>query len=204
MPLASPAVQTGFPEAGVTVLFFLLGLLTLIAGAEVLVRGASRLALSFGISPLVVGLTIVALGTSSPELAVSAQSAFAGKTDLAVANVVGSNIFNILGVLGASALVSPNMLTISPSMMVLDIPVMLAVAVACLPIFMTGHSIARWEGGVFLGYYVAYTTWLVLAAKQHDALQTYGSIMISFVLPITLITLVILVVRHLNSGRDGP
>lgn len=187
-----------------TVLFFLLGLLTLIAGAEVLVRGASRLALSFGISPLVVGLTIVALGTSSPELAVSVQSAFAGKTDLAVANVVGSNIFNILGVLGASALVSPNMLTISPSMMVLDIPVMLAVAVACLPIFMTGHSIARWEGGVFLGYYVAYTTWLVLAAKQHDALQTYGSIMISFVLPITLITLVILVVRHLNSGRDGP
>jgi cation:H+ antiporter len=204
MPLASPAVQTGFPEAGVTVLFFLLGLLTLIAGAEVLVRGASRLALSFGISPLVVGLTIVALGTSSPELAVSVQSAFAGKTDLAVANVVGSNSFNILGVLGASALVSPNMLTISPSMMVLDIPVMLAVAAACLPIFMTGHSIARWEGGVFLGYYVAYTTWLVLAAKQHDALQTYGSIMISFVLPITLITLVILVVRHLNSGRDGP
>ncbi len=86
---------------------FLSGLVALIVGAELLVRGASRLALSFGISPLVVGLTIVAFGTSSPELAVSVGAALEGRTDIAVGNVVGSNIFNVLFILGLSALITP-------------------------------------------------------------------------------------------------
>ena len=88
-------------------LLFLLGLGLLVAGAELLVRGASRLALSFGISPLVVGLTIVAFGTSAPEVAVSVGAVLEGKTDIAIGNVVGSNIFNILFVLGISALIVP-------------------------------------------------------------------------------------------------
>ncbi|HWS13565.1 MAG TPA: sodium:calcium antiporter, partial [Rhodocyclaceae bacterium] len=85
------------------ILFFVLGLGALVLGAELLVRGASKLALSFGISPLVVGLTVVAFGTSSPEMAVSVQSALSGQVDLALGNVVGSNIFNVLFILGVSA-----------------------------------------------------------------------------------------------------
>jgi cation:H+ antiporter len=73
---------------------------------------------------------------------------------------------------------------------------MLAVALACLPIFMTGHEIARWEGGVFIGYYAAYVAYLILAAQQHDALQTYSTAMMSFVIPITLITLVVVMLRQ--------
>ncbi|MDP3287266.1 MAG: sodium:calcium antiporter, partial [Methyloversatilis sp.] len=103
-----------------TFLLFGLGLVALIAGAELLVRGASKLALSFGISPLVVGLTIVAFGTSSPELAVSVQSAWNGKTDMAVANVVGSNIFNVLFILGISAAIVP--LAVSRQLIRFDVP----------------------------------------------------------------------------------
>ncbi len=90
-----------------TILMFLAGLAGLIAGAELLVRGASKLALSFGISPLVVGLTIVAFGTSSPEMAVSVGAVMDGRTDIAIGNVVGSNIFNVLFILGLSAIITP-------------------------------------------------------------------------------------------------
>ncbi|MDP4638885.1 MAG: sodium:calcium antiporter, partial [Verrucomicrobiales bacterium] len=88
-------------------LFLLAGLVFLIWGAELLVRGASRIATAVGISPLVVGLTVVAFGTSSPELAVSVMSAFKGQADLAIGNVVGSNIFNILLILGISSVIVP-------------------------------------------------------------------------------------------------
>ena len=84
-----------------------LGLVLLVAGAEALVRGASKLALSLGISPLVVGLTIVAFGTSAPEMAVSVQAAQTGQVDIAIGNVVGSNIFNVLFILGVSAVIAP-------------------------------------------------------------------------------------------------
>ncbi|MEQ1631931.1 MAG: sodium:calcium antiporter, partial [Planctomycetota bacterium] len=89
------------------ILFFCLGLVALVIGAELLVRGSSRLALSFGVSPLVIGLTIVAFGTSAPEVAVSVGSALKGNSDIAIGNVVGSNIFNVLFILGASALITP-------------------------------------------------------------------------------------------------
>ncbi|HEX9769701.1 MAG TPA: hypothetical protein VGA50_11050 [Kiloniellales bacterium] len=88
-------------------LFFALGLAALILGAEALVRGASRLALTLGISPLVVGLTVVAFGTSSPEMAVTVGAALGGRIDVAVGNVVGSNILNVLLILGLSALIAP-------------------------------------------------------------------------------------------------
>ena len=88
-------------------LVFAAGVFALVVGAEALVRGASRLALAFGVPPLVVGLTVVAFGTSSPELAVSVGAALDGNPDLAIGNVVGSNIANILVILGASALIAP-------------------------------------------------------------------------------------------------
>jgi len=120
------------------------------------VRGASALGAAARISPLVVG-TFVAYGTSAPEFVVSLQSSLRGQPDIALGNVVGSNVFNILGVLGVSGLVSGQGVAVTGAALLLDIPVMIAVAVACLPIFFTGHRIARWEGGLFFGFFLAYS-----------------------------------------------
>lgn len=184
-------------------IWFIPGLIALVLGAELLVRGASKLALSFGISPLVVGLTVVAFGTSSPELAVSVQSAWTGRVDIALANVVGSNIFNILAVLGVSASIAPGELLVPPSMPAFDLPVMVAVTVACLPIFFTGHLIARWEGGLFLAYYMTYTAYLILDASEHDAQSGFSTMMSGFVLPLTAVTLIVLAWRHWHRRRSG-
>ena len=117
--------------------------------------------------------------------------------------MVGSNIFNILGVLGLTSLVAPGGIEISTAALKFDIPVMIAVAVACLPIFFTGNVIARWEGGLFFAYYIAYTTYLILAATQATMTRTVGTIMIGFVIPITAITLVIGVVRRVRDrGKE--
>jgi cation:H+ antiporter len=117
---------------------FIAGLIGLVAGAELLVRGASKLALSWGISPLVVGLTIVAFGTSAPEVAVAVEAVLDGRTDIAIGNVVGSNTFNILGGLGISGLVAADGLSLAPAVLNFDIWVMLAVAFASLPVFISG------------------------------------------------------------------
>lgn len=199
----APALPSGpLPPTDMNLLLFLAGLAALVVGANLLVRGASRLALSFGLSPLVVGLTVVAFGTSAPEMAVSVGAALDGRTDIAVGNVVGSNTFNILGCLGLSAMAGDGGLAVAPSILAFDVWVMLAVALACLPIFMTGREIARWEGGVFVAYYAAYTAYLVLAAQQHDALPVFSQAMLSFVLPITVVTLVVVLLRRPAAGPD--
>jgi cation:H+ antiporter len=154
-----------------------------------------------GVSEVVVGLTIVAAGTSLPEVATSVIATIKGERDIAVGNVVGSNIFNILAVLGISSTVAPSGLVVADSMMAFDLPVMVAVAVACLPIFFTAHTISRWEGWLFLGYYIAYTLYVVLAATQHDALHGYSRVMSWFVLPLTAVTLALLAWR---SWRTRP
>jgi cation:H+ antiporter len=104
-----------------------LGLVTLVGGAELLVRGASRVALRFGLSQLVIGLTVVAFGTSAPELAVSVQSGLAGQSGLAIGNIVGSNIFNLLMVLGLSALIVP--LVVQQRLMHVDVPLLCGLSV---------------------------------------------------------------------------
>ncbi len=183
------------------------GLLLLVYGSEWLVTAAVSFAKAMGVSDLVIGLTVVAAGTSMPEVATSITAAIKGERDIAVGNVVGSNTFNILGCLGVSGLVAGGMpagdaLQVAPALLSFDIWVMLAVALACLPVFMSGHQIARWEGGVFLLYYVAYVAYLILAAQQHDALQPYSWAMMSFVLPLTLITLVVVLLRQ-RSARPS-
>jgi cation:H+ antiporter len=329
-------------------LMFVGGLVLLVVGANALVRGASKLALSFGISPLVVGLTIVAFGTSAPEVAVSVGAVLDGNPDIAIGNVVGSNIFNVLFILGISALITPLIVNIqlirqevpimlgasllllalgldgtlsfldgavlfallivytvflvvqsrretqaakdeyaaevkpaeagawddklpmqlllivvglaalvfgseylvtaaisfakamgvsdlvigltivaagttfnilgclglsglvsgdmglamAPSLLAFDIWVMLAVALACLPVFMTGREIARWEGAVFLGYYVAYVAYLIMASQQHAALPAFSGVMMSFVVPITIVTLVVAMFGSRSKPAD--
>jgi cation:H+ antiporter len=188
---------------GVQVLLILGGLALLVLGARWLVEAAILFARYLGVSELVIGLTIVAAGTSLPEVATSILAAIRGERDIAVGNVVGSNIFNILAVLGASAVVGPTTLAVSPAVLAFDIPVMVAVAVACLPVFFTGSLIARWEGLLFLGYYVAYTAYLILLAARHDVLGPFSAVMGGFVMPLTAITLLVLAHRHARAGRSA-
>ena len=173
------------------------GLAALVFGSEYLVTAAVSFAKALGVSDLVIGLTIVAAGTSMPEVATSVMAAIKGERDIAVGNVVGSNTFNILGCLGLSGLVAGSAgLAVPASVLNFDIWVMLAVALACLPVFLTGREIARWEGAVFLAYYAAYVAYLILAAQQHDALGAYSSVMMGFVIPLTVITLVVVLLRR--------
>ena len=177
------------------------GLVALVFGSDYLVQASVSFAKSMGVSDLIIALTIVAAGTSMPEVATSLTAAIKGERDIAVGNVVGSNTFNILGCLGISGLVSGDLgLVMAPSLLAFDIWVMLAVALACLPVFMTGREIARWEGGVFLGYYFAYVTYLILAAQHHDALPSYSSVMLSFVLPLTTLAFVVGIMRSKTSA----
>lgn len=181
------------------------GLAALVLGSDFLVEASVELARAIGVSDLVIGLTIVAAGTGMPEVATSLAAALKGERDIAVGNVVGSSTFNILGCLGLAGLVSGNAgLVVAPSLLAFDIWVMLAVALACLPVFMTGREIARWEGGIFLGYYLAYVAYLILAAQQHDALQAFSGLMLGFVVPLTLVTLVVVLIRRPAAPGAAP
>ena len=181
---------------GVQALLILAGLALLVTGAHWLVEAAVGFARALGVSELVIGLTIVAAGTSLPEVATSVMAALRGERDIAVGNVVGSNIFNILAVLGLSASVAPADLAVAPAMLAFDLPIMVAVAVACLPVFFTGARVNRGEGALFLMLYAAYTVYLVLHATHHDALYGYSVVMGGFVLPLLAATLIVLAVRH--------
>jgi len=178
------------------------GLALLVIGSRWLVNGAVALATALGVSDLVISLTIVAAGTSLPEVATSVVAALKGERDIAVGNVIGSNIFNILAVLGLSALVSPG-LAVSAQANQLDIPVMLAVAVLCLPVFFTGGRIARLEGLLFLGYYALYLGYLVLTAAAPHAAVPYRNVSLRVVLPLTLVTITLTAARQVRAARRG-
>ena len=201
-----PATAGGWDSRlPVQLLLIVVGLGLLVVGSEWLVSAAVTFAKALGVSDLIIGLTIVAAGTSMPEVATSITAAVKGERDIAVGNVVGSNTFNILGCLGISGLVSGDMgLTMAPALLNFDIWVMIAVALACLPVFMTGHEIARWEGGVFVAYYAAYVAYLILLAQQHDALGTYSAAMMSFVVPLTVITMIVVLLRRGSQPNHIP
>ena len=177
-------------KASIPVQFVLIvvGLGMLVLGSRWLVNGAVEVATRLGVSELVIGLTVVAAGTSLPEVATSVLASLRGQRDIAVGNVVGSNVFNLLGVLGVAGALSTG-IVIPAAALSFDLPVMTVVALACLPIFFTGMVITRWEAGIFLGYYVAYSTYLILRAAEHDALDEFGAILLWFVVPLTLLTL---------------
>lgn len=185
----------------VDVVFVVLGLVMLVYGAGFLVDGAVALAKELGVSELLIGLTVVAVGTSLPEIATSIIASLRGERDIAVGNVVGSNIINLLGVLGMSALVSPRGIAVDPGALRLDIPVMIAASVACLPIFFRGYRIVRWEAALLLVHYIAYVVYLVLRAMGHAVLVHYTWFMLAFVLPLTTTTLIVILVREFRAGR---
>jgi cation:H+ antiporter len=181
----------------------ILGLLLLGIGAQWLVDGAVVVARAFGVSELIIGLTVVAIGTSLPEIATSVLASIRGERDIAVGNVVGSNIINILGVLGITGLLSPTAIQVPTEAIVFDLPILIATAVACLPIFFHRQMIMRWEGFLFLGYYLAYVAYLVLAANQAPALRVFSSAMLLFVIPLTVLTISIITMQNIHRSWQG-
>ena len=172
------------------------GLALLVVGARWLVSGAVTLATAIGVDDAVIGLTIVAAGTSLPEVAASLVAAARGHRDMAVGNVLGSNMFNLTIILGTTAVIADGVL-VPTGVVTFDLVVMVAVAMACLPIFITGHRIARWEGALFLAYYAAYTGYLVMDAAGHERLPHLRDALVFFALPLTVVTVVVLAARGL-------
>ncbi|MBP3558063.1 MAG: calcium/sodium antiporter [Thermoguttaceae bacterium] len=138
-----------------------LGLALLVVGAKFFVGGAVTIARAIGVSELAIGLTLVALGTSLPELTVSAIATFRGETDVALGNVVGSNICNILLILGGTVLLVSGGIGISAQSLYVDLPIMLGAAALCGWFCFTGHKIQRWEGAMFLAAQIAYSVYLM-------------------------------------------
>lgn len=143
-------------------------LVVLYFGADFLVKGSASLSVRLGISPLVVGLTVVAFGTSAPELLVSVQSALAGNSAIAVGNVMGSNIFNVCAILGISAMICP--LRVNPRLIRLDVPVMLVATLLFVLLFRDG-SFGRWAGILFFAGICAYMVYCACKAKRGEAAE---------------------------------
>lgn len=181
--------------------FIIGGSSLLILGSRWLVNSAVTIAEYFQVSKLLIGLTIIALGTSLPELATSVVASLRGERDIAVGNVLGSNIFNILAVLGIAGIVAPNGINVSPAIINFSAPVAIAVAFACLPIFYSGKQIDRWEGLLFLFYYLAYNGYLILDAINHPILPLYVNIMLFVIIPLTIIGLVVATIMEKLGER---
>jgi cation:H+ antiporter len=185
----------------------LVGLLLLLLGSQVLVWGATTAARGLGVSQTLIGLTIVAAGTSMPELVTSLVAAYRGQTDLAIGNVVGSNLMNLLLILGSCALVmgGPG-LPVDPLLVARDMPVMLVTTLACLPIFWTKGVISRLEGAILVGLYVLYLLEQLLSTTGSDVLDEFRLVVLVVVLPLLLVFLVSQMIRwqaRLQRQRSG-
>ena len=168
-----------------------LGLVILVAGSQFLVGSATDIATEIGVSDLVIGLTVVAVGTSLPELTTSFLASYRGQRDIAVGNVVGSNLFNLMCVLGLTGLVAPD-----------PVPVADSSTVVLLPIVWKGFRIQRWEGLVLAAFYVVYVTFLILDSGDSQAVDVVGPIAL-VVTPLVLLgfTLAALQARR---QRESP
>ncbi len=171
------------------------GLVVLVVGSQLLVNGATDIAEAAGISDLVIGLTVVAIGTSLPELATSILAALRGQRDIAVGNVIGSNLFNLMSVLGLTSIVSSDGIPVSDVSLRLDFPVMLAATVVLVPIVWNGFQIKRWEGVVLISFYAAYVAYLALDASDSSAADVVG--------PATLIVAPLVAMTFVVSGVQG-
>jgi cation:H+ antiporter len=198
-PDSDPGPTPGSRRHALNVALLVVGVALLVVGADWLVEGATRIATERGVPEMVIGLTVVAVGTSLPELATTVIAALRGQRDMAVGNAVGSSIFNIGAVLGVSSLLAPDGIPVAESAIRFDIPIMIAVSVALLPVIYTGFEIRRWEGALFVGLYAAYTVYLLMNATDHERLPAYSAVMLGFVLPTVAIGLGALAV--FDAGR---
>jgi cation:H+ antiporter len=139
------------------------GIVVIIVGAELLVEGAVEGARSLGVSDAVVGLTVVAIGTSAPELVTTIVSTLRGDRAIAIGNLLGSSVYNIALVLGVTILAAPSGIPIPDEVVGGDLLLLAAAAIACIPAFVAGQRISRIEGGLFVASYVGYLVWLIVA-----------------------------------------
>jgi cation:H+ antiporter len=187
---------------GRDVVVIVAGLAVLLLGARWFVDGASEMARNFGVSELVIGLTIVAVGTSLPEVATSVVAAMRGEPDFVVGNVVGSNLMNILCILGTTSLVAPGGIEVPGPVEEFDLPIMIGAAFALLPLTLAGGRLGRRGGAFFLGVYVLYSTALFLRATESGALPTFRTVMLGFALPLVTGALIVIFVRGLLRRRE--
>ncbi len=187
---------------GPALLKLLAGLAVLVWGSQILVKGASAVALDLGVSKTLIGLTIVSAGTSMPELVTSIVAAFKGRTDLAIGNVVGSNLLNQLVILGSCGLVSgARGLRVDPTLIGRDLPIMVATTLACLPIFWSGGVITRREGAMLLGLYGLYLLDQILPLTQPALAGPVRLFSLAVVIPLVLIYLAFQCQRFWRGSR---
>ncbi|HEX8589413.1 calcium/sodium antiporter [Pseudomonas sp.] len=171
------------------------GLALLTFGSHLLVGAAVSVALDLGLSERVIGLTVIAVATSLPALMTSLVAALRGERDIAVGNIIGSNLFNLLGVLGITALISTGPLSISPNALDFDLPVMLGVAALCVPLFYSGYRISRLEGLLLLGLYAVYGLHIVSFTTGMPLAERLERLMIHYALPVIALCVVVGTVR---------
>lgn len=183
----------------INIFWVVLGLTLLVVGSNFLVDAAVGIARKMGVSELVIGLTLIAAGTSMPEVATSIVATIRNQRDIAVGNVVGSNISNILAILGVASILPPDGINVSAQFVRFDIPVMIGVAIICYPIFLTNHRINRWEGAVIFSYYVAYTVYLILQNQRSAMLPQYEHVMAQYLLPLSLVVLMVSFIMNVTA-----
>lgn len=183
------------------ILLILIGLGMLTFGSDLLVHGAVAIAQALGVSETIIGMTVVTIGTTAPELSACLAAAWQGEKDIAVGNIVGSNIFNVLAVLGMGGIVAPHGIAVDANMAAFAIPVMVAVCFSCLPIFFAGQAIRRWEGILFLAYFALYLAYLIME-EIHDArIMTLQHAVLWFIAPLTVLTLTVSAWRELKKRK---
>ncbi|MCD5993272.1 calcium/sodium antiporter [Pseudomonas sp. CDFA 602] len=182
-PRHGQAITTEKPRALTRIAMLASGLLMLTTGGHLLVDASVVIAINLGLSERIIGLTVIAVGTSLPALMTSVIAAFRGERDIAVGNVIGSNVFNLLGVLGVTALMAPVPLTISPNALAFDLPVMLGVALLCVPLFYSGYRIDRIEGVFLLSLYLTYGLHIISISTGMLLAERLENAMLSFILP---------------------
>lgn len=196
--------RTGAGHAALDLVMIAGGLGLLVLGSRWLVAAAVVMARALGVSELAIGLTIVAAGTSLPEAATSIVASVRGERDIAVGNIVGSNIFNVLMVLGVTGLVSPEGVPVSSAALGFDIPVMIAVSLACLPVFLGSHRISRPMGAVFVAYFCAYVVFLLADASGHAAFPVVKAAMTWFFLPGAVVAVAVMSSRAARGRFRRP
>lgn len=196
LPGTEERAKPGVLASVASLTLIVLGLTLLVLGSHGLVMSATSLARRLGVSELVIALTIIAAGTSLPEVATSVVAAIRGQRDMAVGNVIGSNLFNTLGILGLSSLAATGGIQIPPEALRLDLPVNLGASLVCFPVFLSGMRIARGEGWLLLGYYGAYVIALYLHGAEAALASSILTSLLTMVFPLAALFLGVVWLRR--------
>ena len=189
-------------EMGIGLVLSLIGAGLLVFGSRLFVDSASSMAEAFGVSELIIGLTIVSMGTSAPELTTSIVASLRGETDLAIGNAVGASVINLLGVIGGSALVSGGGLKVPEDALRLDFPVALTVGIIVLAIAVFGRRAGRRDGIFMIAFYAVYLSALIAISINSDVLTPASIVALAVVLPLSCAAAIFAIARSIL--RPGP